>query len=249
MGFDIGREQRRRHLANFGDFTGAATRLRKRGPLRVGEPVGVLPGHRARPHRASGQAAKAAFLILEGDDGDARAANLKRGAGSLLRVSALPSIALDAIPSTVAQFLRKHPDTRFDLQTVHHNQLRLLKLVNALLDFSRLEAGRMAASYTRVDLTEYTTDLASAFRSAFERAGFQTDHVEGFREDYSKTLTEWAKRFDEHLVQAERLVGPERTRVWRLYLRGARYSFDAGLNAVYQVRAHRPAAPTGMGRM
>jgi DNA-binding transcriptional LysR family regulator len=49
--------------------------------------------------------------------------NLKRGAGSLLRVSALPSIALDAIPATVAQFLRKHPDTRFDLQTVHHADL------------------------------------------------------------------------------------------------------------------------------
>jgi DNA-binding transcriptional LysR family regulator len=49
--------------------------------------------------------------------------NLKRGAGALLRISALPSIALDAIPTTVAQFLRKHPDTRFDLQTVHHADL------------------------------------------------------------------------------------------------------------------------------
>ena len=49
--------------------------------------------------------------------------NLKRGAGSLLRVSALPSIALDALPVTVAQFMRKHKDTRFDLQTVHHADL------------------------------------------------------------------------------------------------------------------------------
>jgi DNA-binding transcriptional LysR family regulator len=49
--------------------------------------------------------------------------NLKRGAGTLLRVSALPSIALDALPVTVAQFMRKHPDTRFDLQTVHHADL------------------------------------------------------------------------------------------------------------------------------
>ncbi len=80
----------------------------------------------------------------------------------------------------------------------------------------------------------------SRVQLAFERASFQTDQVEGFREDYSKTLTEWAKRFDEHLEEAERLVGPERTRVWRLYLRGAKYSFDAGLNAVYQVRARRP---------
>jgi DNA-binding transcriptional LysR family regulator len=49
--------------------------------------------------------------------------NLKRGAGTLLRVSALPSISLDALPVTVAQFMRKHKDTRFDLQTVHHADL------------------------------------------------------------------------------------------------------------------------------
>jgi DNA-binding transcriptional LysR family regulator len=49
--------------------------------------------------------------------------NLKRGSGSLLRISALPSIALDALPVTVAHFMRKHKDTRFDLQTVHHADL------------------------------------------------------------------------------------------------------------------------------
>jgi cyclopropane-fatty-acyl-phospholipid synthase len=36
-------------------------------------------------------------------------------------------------------------------------------------------------------------------------------------------------------------VGPERLRVWRLYLRAARRGFDTGLTAVYQVRARRPA--------
>ncbi len=50
--------------------------------------------------------------------------NLKRGSGALLRISALPSIALDAIPATVAQFMRTHPGTRFDLQTVHHADLQ-----------------------------------------------------------------------------------------------------------------------------
>lgn len=49
--------------------------------------------------------------------------NLKRGAGTLLRISALPSIALDALPATVARFMLEHPDTRFDLQTVHHADL------------------------------------------------------------------------------------------------------------------------------
>jgi cyclopropane-fatty-acyl-phospholipid synthase len=81
----------------------------------------------------------------------------------------------------------------------------------------------------------------SRVQLAFERAGFETDHVEGFREDYSRTLTEWARRLEERLEEAERLVGAERLRVWRLYLRGARHGFDAGLTAVYQVRAHRPA--------
>ena len=40
----------------------------------------------------------------------------------------------------------------------------------------------------------------------------------------------------------ERVVngGAERTRIWRLYLRGARRGFDVGLRAVYQVRARRP---------
>jgi signal transduction histidine kinase len=48
---------------------------------------------------------------------------------------------------------------------------RLLKLVNSLLEFSRIEAGRIEASYEVTDLAGLTTDLASVFRSAFERAG------------------------------------------------------------------------------
>jgi signal transduction histidine kinase len=56
------------------------------------------------------------------------------------------------------------------LRTVHRNAQRLLKLVNALLDFSRIEAGRANASYRPTDLASLTADLASAFRSAVERA-------------------------------------------------------------------------------
>jgi signal transduction histidine kinase len=62
-----------------------------------------------------------------------------------------------------------------DLRTVHRNQVRLLKLVNALLDFSRLEAGRTQARFEAVDLAAETTGLASVFRSAIERAGLRLE--------------------------------------------------------------------------
>ncbi|MCP8892508.1 LysR family transcriptional regulator [Sphingomonas faeni] len=49
--------------------------------------------------------------------------NLRAGAGATLRISALPSLALGALPTAVSRFLEKHPDVRFDLQTVHHDDL------------------------------------------------------------------------------------------------------------------------------
>ena len=54
---------------------------------------------------------------------------------------------------------------------VHRNALRLLKLVNTLLDFSRIEAGRTRARFEPTDLAAVTRDLASTFESAFQRAG------------------------------------------------------------------------------
>ena len=56
-------------------------------------------------------------------------------------------------------------------ELVRRNGLRLLKLVNTLLDFSRIEAGRVRARFEPVDVGAVTTDLASTFRSAMERAG------------------------------------------------------------------------------
>ena len=58
-----------------------------------------------------------------------------------------------------------------ELIMVHRNALRMLKLVNTLLDFSRIEAGRTDMNYAPTDLSRLTQDLASNFRSAIEKAG------------------------------------------------------------------------------
>jgi PAS domain S-box-containing protein len=65
------------------------------------------------------------------------------------------------------------PQQHERLDIAHRNSLRLLKLVNTLLDFSRIEAGRFQASYEPTDLCQLTSELASVFRSAMERAGLK----------------------------------------------------------------------------
>ncbi|MCU0684317.1 MAG: ATP-binding protein [Polyangiaceae bacterium] len=65
------------------------------------------------------------------------------------------------------------PAARARLEQALRNARRLLKLVNTLLDFTRLEAGRAQASYEPTDLAAFTADLASNFRSAVERAGMR----------------------------------------------------------------------------
>ncbi|GAB2865072.1 SpoIIE family protein phosphatase [Nocardioides pacificus] len=63
------------------------------------------------------------------------------------------------------------PRQRERVEVVLRNGKRLLKLVNTLLDFSRLESGRIDASFEPVDLADYTRELASMFVSAAERLG------------------------------------------------------------------------------
>ncbi len=63
--------------------------------------------------------------------------------------------------------------SKAELQLVHRNSMRLLKLVNTLLDFSRIEAGRVQAVFEPTDLSTLTADNASAFRSAMEQAGLE----------------------------------------------------------------------------
>jgi signal transduction histidine kinase len=65
------------------------------------------------------------------------------------------------------------PAQRERLEIVQRNAQRLFKLVNTLLDFARIEAGRIQARYQPTDLAAYTAELASVFRSAVESAGLR----------------------------------------------------------------------------
>lgn len=91
--------------------------------------------------------------------------NLKRGTGARLKVSALPAISLDALPGTVALFLRSHPQVRFDLQTIHHEDL-LRRLYERETDLAiayevpagsalgarKLGSGELVVLYREVDM-------------------------------------------------------------------------------------------------
>ena len=59
------------------------------------------------------------------------------------------------------------------IDLMHRNSLRLLKLVNTLLDFSRIEAGRVQAVYEETNLAALTAEFASVFRSAIKKAGLK----------------------------------------------------------------------------
>ena len=78
----------------------------------------------------------------------------------------------DALNDTAEQ-LPGHQRER--IETAHRNSLRLLKLVNALLEFSRIEAGRIDACFEATDLATFTRELASNFRSAIERGSLRYD--------------------------------------------------------------------------
>jgi PAS domain S-box-containing protein len=63
------------------------------------------------------------------------------------------------------------PEDRHLADIAYRNGLRLLKLVNTLLDFSRIEAGRIEVTYESTNMPAFTADLASVFRSVIEKAG------------------------------------------------------------------------------
>ena len=114
-------------------------------------------------------------------------------------------------------------------------------VLNHAISLMRPEEDPLADKFTmRYVFPDGEPLLLSRVQLAFERARFYTEHVEGFMTDYAVTLRHWHDRLDEQPVEAERLAGPERLRVWRLYLRAARHGFDVGYTAVYQLKARKP---------
>lgn len=83
------------------------------------------------------------------------------------------TLMLAPLEDLLAESNELAPQHRERLDIAHRNSLRLLKLVNTLLDFSRIEAGRFQASYEPTDLCQFTAELASVFRSAIERANLR----------------------------------------------------------------------------
>ena len=83
------------------------------------------------------------------------------------------TLMLAPLEDTLARADGLHPEDRARLEVAHRSSLRLLRLVNTLLEFSRIEAGRIEASYEPTELAGFTAELASVFRAAIERAGLE----------------------------------------------------------------------------
>jgi cyclopropane-fatty-acyl-phospholipid synthase len=123
---------------------------------------------------------------------------------------------------------------------------RLLNHGIARLRHSDPDAGPFGERYVFPDALPLPLSRSTL---ALERAGFTTEHVEGFADDYAETLRHWSRRLDASLPEARRLAGDERVRVWRLYLRAARNGFETGFTSIYQSLCRLPgSSPSSLSK-
>jgi cyclopropane-fatty-acyl-phospholipid synthase len=106
-----------------------------------------------------------------------------------------------------------------------------------LMDFDTSDEGAFSERFVFPDGVPLPL---SRITLAMERVGLVVRHVEGFPEDYARTLSYWIDSYERRYDEAVRFAGAERARVYRLYLRAARAGFDTGWASVYQVLAHKP---------
>ena len=76
--------------------------------------------------------------------------------------------------------------------------------------------------------------------SAMQQQGFEVRDLESLREHYARTLRAWVANLEQNWDLAQRLVGPPRARIWRLYMAASAVGFEAGRTSIHQVVAVRP---------
>jgi cyclopropane-fatty-acyl-phospholipid synthase len=108
-----------------------------------------------------------------------------------------------------------------------------------LMDFDEKDEGEFSERFVFPDGVPLAL---SRIIEAMERTSLVVRHVEGFPEDYARTLSYWIENFESRFDEAVRVAGIERARAYRVYLRAARAGFTTGYVSVYQVLAHRPTA-------
>ncbi len=82
--------------------------------------------------------------------------------------------------------------------------------------------------------------------AVLQAADLEVRDVESLRDHYGLTLRRWVANLAAHRDEATREVGPERERIWRLYMLGSALGFEAGEISVHQVLVARPGAPHGL---
>ncbi len=104
------------------------------------------------------------------------------------------TLILGPVKELISNNSQVNQEDKEQLHIVHRNSLRLLKLVNTLLDFSRLEAGRVQAVFRQIDLAKFTRELSSSFQSVVENAGLKfTVRTENISEPVYIDPTMWER--------------------------------------------------------
>jgi len=105
----------------------------------------------------------------------------------------------------------------------------------------RARGGRLSFIDTFVFPDGQLEDVGLVNRK-LESAGLEVRDVENLREHYELTLRHWVRRLEARWGEAVRIAGPERARVWRLYMTGSIVGFRIGSVAIHQTLAVRPTA-------
>jgi cyclopropane-fatty-acyl-phospholipid synthase len=96
------------------------------------------------------------------------------------------------------------------------------------------DGGPFIASYIAPDMHMRPLPQTLAM---LQEAGLEIVSAEGMREHYVRTFQAWRDTLDARFAEAEALLGPQRARVWRLFLAAGGLAFERGTTGVDQVVA------------